>query len=565
MQLRFLIAAVVLAWVVQPDYAVPKNPYRVATLCTAFPVVIARHISASNGRELQQALDSAMAGDVIALTPGATFRPVAAQGSFVLRNRGLPANQWVVIRSASSVFDPSGAIPPNTRFDKAHAGDLPQLRATAVNVPAIVSERGARGYRLVGLDIGADDSVHELPNLVDLVQGTSDVIVDRCYIHGNDTGNFRRGVLLSGARLSVIESVVENFHDANTDSQAVGGSLGPGPFKIVNNLLEAASENIMFGGADPTVANLTPSDIEVRRNLSTKRLAWRSAGIPAKNAFELKNARRVLVDGNVFENVWASGQDGTAILFKSANQDGGCPWCITEYVTFRNNVVRNAAHGLLINASEVGRAGAALPPRANHIDIDNVLFENIGSGDWGGGKLFRVFGGVADVSITHVTSSSNPYGILDPGGPDDTNPRLVFKFNLVERKLYGIGAGADEGQRTLQRNFPSFSYDQNVIVNTSVGSDQAIDDATLTSRYPSKTWVVGGWAAVGIDTSVYVLSSGSRFRKAASDGKDLGIDSDALNAAQAGPGGSAGCVAADRSQPLPFFARGGGRWPQPFL
>jgi len=77
--------------------------------------------------------------------------------------------------------------------------------------------------------------------------------------------------------------------------------------------------------------------------------------------------------------------------------------------------------------------------------------------------------------------------------------------------------------------------------------------------------VVGGWAAVGIDTSVYVLSSGSRFRKAASDGKDLGIDSDALNAAQAGPGGSAGCVAADRSQPLPFFARGGGRWPQPFL
>jgi hypothetical protein len=86
----------------------------------------------------------------------------------------------------------------------------------------------------------------------------------------------------------------------------------------------------------------------------------------------------------------------------------------------------NAAHGLLINAAEVGRAGAALPQRANHIDIDNVLFENIGSRDWGGRKLFRVFGGLADVSITHVTSSSNPSGILDPGGPDDTNPRLVY-------------------------------------------------------------------------------------------------------------------------------------------
>ena len=147
-----------------------------------------------------------------------------------------------------------------------------------------------------------------------------------------------------------------------------------GPFKIVNNFLEAASENIMFGGGDPAVDGLVPSDIEIRRNLSTKRLSWKSSGVPAKNAFELKNARRVLVDGNMFEHVWTSGQNGTAIVLKSANQDGRCTWCVTEYVTFSNNIVRDAGSGMAINAAETGAKGMPLPRAANHIRVSNVLF-----------------------------------------------------------------------------------------------------------------------------------------------------------------------------------------------
>ena len=324
--MRILLAALVGAATIQT--AVPRDPYQVTALCTPYPIAVGRRVTAATSSELQAALDGALPGDVILLTPGATYRP--GEGSYVLRNRPIPANQWVVIRSGSTLFDASGAAPPNTRVTSAQASEMPRLRSAANNTPALVAENGAHGYRLVGLDIGAESSVTELANLVDLREGSSDIVIDRCYLHGNDRGNFRRGVLLSGARLAVIESRIENFHDANTDSQAVGGALGPGPYKIVNNFLEAASENIMFGGADPTVQNLVPADIEVRRNLSTKRASWRAAGVPAKNAFELKNARRVLVEGNVFENVWTSGQDGTAILLKSANQVGGCPWCVME-------------------------------------------------------------------------------------------------------------------------------------------------------------------------------------------------------------------------------------------
>ena len=48
------------------------------------------------------------------------------------------------------------------------------------------------------------------------------------------------------------------------------GWNGPGPFLIENNHLEAAAENIMFGGTDPAIPQLVPTGIKIRRNLITK-------------------------------------------------------------------------------------------------------------------------------------------------------------------------------------------------------------------------------------------------------------------------------------------------------
>ena len=422
---------------------------------------------------------------------------------------------------------------------------MPHIRAIANNAPAIRADGGARGYRLIGLDIGADQGLSQVTNLVEFGSGgatsvadePSDIAIDRCYLHGNDSGNYRRGVALNGARLAIVESHFENFHDGNTDSQAIVGWNGPGPFKIVNNYLEAASENILFGGGDPAIPNLVPSDIEIRRNLSTKRLSWRTSGVPVKNAFELKNARRVLVEGNTFENVWASGQDGTGILLKSANQDGKCTWCVTEYVTFRNNLIQTVAHGLLINAAEAGARGLPLPQRANHIRIQNVLFDGVGLAPFDGGKLFRIFGGVSNVEITHVTSTSNPSGILDPRDPTDLNPNFTFKYNIIERRYYGIGAGTAEGIPTLTRNFTPFVYNQNVLVNTSVGTSQAASDSSLKSKYPAVTSIASDWQSVGVDAG-HRLTTASPFYRVGEDGKDLGVDMDALTAAQAGPASS---------------------------
>jgi len=178
-----------------------------------------------------------------------------------------------------------------------------------------------------------------------------------------------------------------------------------------------------------------------------------------------------------------------------------------------------------------------MPINVNHVVVDNVLFDDIGGDQWGsGGKLLRVLGGVAAAQFTHITSRGNPRGILDPKSTTDVNPGLVFRNNIVERMLYGVGAGGDEGTKTLTRNFSPFAYGHNVIVNTSASTEQAIDDRGLESRYPSSTWVVPRWDDVGFQSGTSKLATSSRFAHAGDDGKDVGADPDAIAAAQTGAG-----------------------------
>ena len=135
-----------------------------------------------------------------------------------------------------------------------------------------------------------------------------------------------------------MDSFFTDFHCISgagscSDAQAIaggGGDLPTGPYKIVNNFLEASGENIIFGGG----ANPTPTDIEIRHNHFFKPLIWLKGqagyvgaanGNPftVKNLLELKNAQRVLVEGNILDYSWGGfSQSGFAILLTPKNQAG---------------------------------------------------------------------------------------------------------------------------------------------------------------------------------------------------------------------------------------------------
>jgi hypothetical protein len=100
-----------------------------------------------------------------------------------------------------------------------------------------------------------------------------------------------------------------------------------------------------------------------------------------KNLLELKNAQRVLIEGNLLEHNWGMGQVGFAVLFTVRNDGGQAPWAVVEDVTFANNVVRHAAGGVSIHGYD------SINPTqwSQRILIRNNLFEDVDGKKWEGG------------------------------------------------------------------------------------------------------------------------------------------------------------------------------------
>ncbi|PYM70781.1 MAG: hypothetical protein DME03_20605, partial [Candidatus Rokuibacteriota bacterium] len=349
------------------------------------------------------------------------------------------------------------------------------------------------------------------------------LIVDRCYVHGNAGEAAVRGVALNGKSLAVIDSYLSDFKDQAQDTQAIMGWNGPGPFKIVNNYLEAAGENIMFGGGDPSIANLVPSDIEIRHNHLFKPTAWRGVWAAVKNLFELKNARRVLVEGNVFENVWLAAQAGFAVQLTVRNQDGTAPWSTIEDVTFQLNIVRHAAAGMNILAADDPNPSQTM----KRVLIRHNLFDDITSA-WGGqGRLLQILGwagGSTDLVIDHNTGVQTENLNYSDGVP---HLGFIYSNNLTPRGAGSgfIGAGTPEGLPTLIVYFPLAVFLRNVLA----GGFALI--------YPPENYFPSSLAAVGfVDLAGrnYRLAPSSPYKNAATDGTDIGADLDALEAATAG-------------------------------
>src|SRR5262249_44193528 len=317
-------------------------------LDTAYRAPTGNTIRVAAGQSVQAAINQAQPGDVIMLQAGATFT-----GNFTLPNKS--GSSWIIIRSDAADAD----LPqPGTRVSPASASLMPKL-ISQTSEQVAQTDAGAHHYRFIGIEFGATTDIYDIVSFGgDQTSPTDtphDLIIDRCYIHGAAGRTARRGVMINSARTAIIDSYISDIHEVGADSQAVCGWNGPGPFKIVNNYLEGAGENFMLGGAPPSLPNLIASDIEFRLNNVSKPLSWKQddptyAGQPwtVKNLFELKNAQRLLVDQNVFENNWADAQNGFCILFTPRSEAGVAPQATASDVTFTNNIVRHSGCGFNI-------------------------------------------------------------------------------------------------------------------------------------------------------------------------------------------------------------------------
>jgi hypothetical protein len=505
-------------------------------------------ISVPAGGDLQAALNAARPGDTILLQAGATFT-----GNFILPAKG--GTSYITLRSSA----PDSSFPPaGTRITPAYASLMPKLRGTSQGGSAVRTAVGASYWRLLFLEFkpAPTPSANLLEfGRADSSQSTTSsvphhLILDRCYLHGDPSTGQRRGLALNSGDAQILNSYFSDFKGINQDTQALGGWNGPGPYLIQNHYLEAAGENVMFGGSDPFIPNLVPSNITIRRNLISRPLAWMSSSWVVKNLIELKNAQNVTIEGNTIQNNWSAGQQGYSIVMQPRNQSGSAPWSTVRNVTIQNNVIRHVAAVFNICAADNLHTAQQL---RGVVIRNNLMYDistkystpNHGANGWMG-----IMGcGPDNITIDHNTVDNDgtsaiqfyagyaPFGYQIEG--------FVLKNNLLRDNKYGIfGDNSSEGVPSLTKYTPNAYVQAN-----SIGGAQASIYPTG-NDYPT----LAQWLADFVDRSAvnYQLVSSSISNNAGTDGKDIGVDFAELNAALSG---------SSSPTPPPPSSSGGGTTP----
>ena len=486
--------------------------------------------------DFQQALDDAKLGDIIELEAGTEY-----VGNFQLPNK-TEGEGWIYI--LSSKYD--RLPPPGVRVDPAkHAQYMPKIVTPNVSA-AIVNRISAHHYRFVGIDISTSfDSPAPQRyinyGIVMLTPAVNNVLVahvemlasnitfDRCYVHGHPEGNSTGGIKINGRNIAVIDSHVSEIHCEGADAQAVGSSRGPGPYKIVNNYLEGSGENVMFGGADATDETFQPQDIEFRNNHLYTPLLWRTPRYfedgtskylwVIKNSFELKNAKRILIDGNIFENNWGGqGQGGPSILFTVRSQDGHNPWASITDLTFTNNLLLNFEAGFNTLTSD------------NNHDSDlshTFLYRNNIIHLSGRGGFAFLFGGPSSekfrIDRNTIIRAVNAYlGI----NSSTILRNFAFTNNIVDYARYGFHMGG--GIVDLSILFPDGNISNNLMYS-SISEPKwqyGLDNPELTNTIENNQADIGFAGSKSYLTPDYTFLNGYSVNYFNADYADNPIDFD---------------------------------------
>jgi len=605
-----------------------------AVLVAAALPATAATINVPAGGDLQAALNAAQPGDVITLQTGASY-----VGNFVLPNKGA-LSAYITIRSAAA----DSALPASgVRMTPAYAAQLPKIRS-GNSAAALRTAAAANHWKLMFLEFQANQAGYG--DVIELGMGDTSqtqlsqvpyaIVVDRVYIHGDPVMGQKRGISLNSSDTQVLNSWISECKAVGQDTQAIGGYNGPGNYLIENNYLEGAGENVLFGGADPTIQNLVTTNITFRRNYLSKPVAWRNAIVSApvgvaaaaapgagslaagtysykviaraaagqttmasssastevsatlagttggvriswtpvggaadyvvfgrtaggenmswtttaasftdsgaagaagspgaatlwsvKNLFELKNAQDVVIEANIFEDLWVGGQSGYPIVFTPRNQNGTAPWAVVQRVTFQHNIVRHTAGGVNI----LGTDNLAPSQLTNHIIVSDNLFDDMGTAWGSGSKAIQMGPGGDAFTIDHNTFLTTDNTVLAVYGGTATAPtpitNVVFTNNMTEHRTYGIfGDNSSTGLPTIAAYFPGSIIVANVLAGGTA------------SKYPAGNFFpsVASWQAgfVNYASRDYRLLAGSPYKNAGTDGTDLGANIDGINSQTAG-------------------------------
>ncbi|HWZ81664.1 MAG TPA: hypothetical protein VNW47_03520 [Terriglobales bacterium] len=457
----------------------------------------------------------------------------------------------------------SAQLPGRPPYTQADGGPAKLMATLIVRRPSgvIVGDH----YRFIGIEWTTDPSAN-IGRLIS-TEGADHIIFDRNWIHPADGAEVGKGVgMIQGARvIAVINSYLSGFNciarsGKCTDASAVGGGNGNNPtgtFKIFNNYLEASGENILFGGSGATV---NPTDIEIRRNHLFKPMVWKDdapgykaspKGDPfiVKNNFELKNAQRVLFEGNLLENSWGGfSQTGFSVVLSPKNQNDRCPKCQVTDITIRYSRIRNVA-GVIEIQNGLSKTGGESAGGGRY-SIHDVIADDIHDEDYKGhGAFLTILSNappVHDVWFDHVTAFvPGPVVTIKSVDAKIDNFRITNSvFSTGDRRPSIASAGGGQGNcasktqkmgasTVLEACFSNYKFDKNLVIGGNGWPSGTISPSEGSAAIRELKNGIARNPRLCRDKSVG-CSKASPGASAASDGKDMGADVDAVEAATAG-------------------------------
>jgi hypothetical protein len=418
-------------------------------------------------------------GDIIQLGDGSSAQTSEAQVPYALVLDRLYIH-------GDPVYGQKRGIALNARVVTIRNCYISDIKAVGVDTQAIGGWNGPGQYSIENnyleasgevLLLGGSDPA--IPNLV-----PEDVVIR--YNHLTRPMSWRGGIVTPPANVSVVATdggklragvyayrVVarrpagQGSEAASVPSDEITATVSGGAVRISWDPVANASGYTLYS-RNPAGVNeaWSTSDTSFVHNGSTpgRKEAPPSEGTDwqVKNLFELKNARRVLVEQNLFENNWQAAQPGYAILFTPRNQDGKCKWCIVEQVEFVHNVVRNVAGGFNIT----GYDSDAVSAQTNGLRIQDNLIYGVTTELGGTGWPFLMGEAVRDVTIDHNSIDFDGTTLLYAYGGTKAQPKQMrgirFTGNASRHGEYGVnGADASTGTLTFQMYFPDIVFTGN--------------------------------------------------------------------------------------------------------
>lgn len=269
--------------------------------------------------------------------------------------------------------------------------------------PAIRFNNSMSDVRVFGLDVTSTttDQSDTINPLIEMgVDGATlstyprKLIVDRCWVHGQETAWRRIGVSMQGSHLAVISSTIDEIHyktfgdagESNSDSSAVAIYGGPGPFLVDNSTMIASHECFVVGSTLENVNYQLPADLTFTNNYLTRPMSWKgtygppASGHTCKNVFEIKKMRRALVENNIFEHAWVDNQSGGGmLLYPASNSNGLQGWSNVCDITIRKNWIRRVAIGIILDSTYSNERGEYQGTSAIRFHIAHNAFTQIGT------------------------------------------------------------------------------------------------------------------------------------------------------------------------------------------